>query len=89
MKRMLAGAAAVALLTPSLLFGQAEPQKAAPSKNAKVEQELIKILPQSRWINFSHQIIHHGRQVCLARKPKCNVCNLEQICHSKDKTWHS
>ena len=43
MKRLLVGVAAVALLTPSLLFGQAQPQKAAPSKNAKVEQELIKL----------------------------------------------
>jgi endonuclease-3 len=55
----------------------------------KVEQELMRILPQDRWISFSHQIIHHGRQVCVARKPKCDRCNLEQLCHSKDKTWHS
>jgi len=55
----------------------------------KVEQDLMKILPQSRWIDFSHQIIHHGRQVCDARKPKCDRCNLEQFCTSKDKTWES
>ena len=55
----------------------------------KVEQELMKVIPQDRWIDFSHQIIHHGRQVCIARKPKCNLCNIEQLCHSKDKTWHS
>jgi endonuclease-3 len=55
----------------------------------KVEQELMRILPQDRWISFSHQIIHHGRQVCMARKPKCHRCNLEQLCHSKDKTWWS
>jgi endonuclease-3 len=55
----------------------------------KVEQELMQILPQSRWIAFSHQIIHHGRQVCDARKPKCDRCNLEQLCHSEDKTWQS
>jgi endonuclease-3 len=55
----------------------------------KVEQELMRILPQDRWIAFSHQLIHHGRQVCLARKPKCDRCNLEQLCHSKDKTWSS
>ncbi len=55
----------------------------------KVEQELMSILPRDRWIGFSHQIIHHGRQVCEARKPKCNRCNLEQLCHSKDKTWQS
>jgi endonuclease-3 len=55
----------------------------------KVEQELMKILPQPRWIGFSHQIIHHGRAVCDARKPKCDRCNLEQLCTSKDKTWSS
>ncbi|MGO8759101.1 MAG: endonuclease III [Terracidiphilus sp.] len=55
----------------------------------KVEQELMRILPHDRWIGFSHQIIHHGRQVCDARKPKCNVCNLEPLCRSKDKTWQS
>jgi len=55
----------------------------------KVEQELMKVIPQNRWIAFSHQVIHHGRQVCIARKPKCDKCNLEQLCHSKDKTWSS
>ena len=55
----------------------------------KVEQELMQVLPRDRWISFSHQIIHHGRQVCEARKPKCDRCNLEQLCRSKDKTWSS
>jgi endonuclease-3 len=55
----------------------------------KVEQELMQVLPRDRWISFSHQIIQHGRQVCEARKPKCDRCNLEQLCRSKDKTWES
>ena len=55
----------------------------------KVEQELMQILPQNRWIDFSHQIIHHGREVCAARKPQCDRCNLEPLCSSKDKTWRS
>jgi len=55
----------------------------------KVEEELMKVLPREKWIDFSHQVIHHGRQVCLARNPKCNICNLEPLCHSRDKTWHS
>ena len=55
----------------------------------KVEQELMRIIPPDRWIDFSHQIIHHGRQVCDARKPKCDRCNLEQLCTSKDKTWRN
>ncbi len=55
----------------------------------KVEQELMQVIPRDRWISFSHQIIHHGRQVCIARNPKCDRCNLEQLCRSKDKTWSS
>jgi endonuclease-3 len=55
----------------------------------KVEQDLMRILPKDHWIRFSHQVIHHGRQVCIARSPKCDKCNLEQLCHSKDKTWQS
>jgi endonuclease-3 len=55
----------------------------------KVEQELMKVIPQDRWISFSQQVIHHGRQVCIARNPKCRECNLEQLCRSKDKTWSS
>jgi endonuclease-3 len=55
----------------------------------KVEQELMQILPKDHWIRFSHQVIHHGRQVCDARKPKCDRCNLETLCHSEDKTWTS
>src|ERR1700677_3159932 len=55
----------------------------------KVEQELMKVLPRDRWISFSHQIIQHGRKVCMARNPKCRECNLETLCRSKDKTWSS
>jgi endonuclease-3 len=55
----------------------------------KVEQDLIKILPQDRWIDFSHEVIHHGRQICIARKPRCADCTLEKLCNSSDKTWSS
>ncbi|MGC8548462.1 MAG: endonuclease III [Acidobacteriaceae bacterium] len=55
----------------------------------KVEQDLMRILPRDRWIQFSHEIIHHGRQICIARKPKCELCPLEDLCHAKDKTWSS
>src|SRR5579862_2133146 len=54
-----------------------------------VERELMKVLPQDRWISYSHQVIQHGRQVCIARNPKCKQCNLETLCRSKDKTWES
>ncbi|PWT81029.1 MAG: endonuclease III [Acidobacteria bacterium] len=52
----------------------------------KIEQDLMKVIPQERWISFSHQVIWHGRLVCVARKPKCAQCNLEKICYSSDKT---
>jgi endonuclease III len=55
----------------------------------KVEQDLMKIIPQDRWIAFSHELIHHGRQICVARKPKCVDCTLEKLCNSADKTWSS
>jgi endonuclease III len=52
----------------------------------KIEQDLIQVIPQEKWILFSHQLIWHGRRVCQARKPKCVECNLEKLCYSKDKT---
>ncbi|HZT33986.1 MAG TPA: endonuclease III [Bryobacteraceae bacterium] len=52
----------------------------------KIEQDLMKIIPQENWILFSHQLIHHGRQLCVARKPKCAECKLEPVCYAKDKT---
>jgi endonuclease-3 len=53
----------------------------------KIEQDLMKILPQNRWILFSHQVIHHGRNLCIARKPRCADCPIEPLCHAEDKTW--
>jgi len=52
----------------------------------KVEQDLMQVIPREKWIQFSHQLIWHGRRVCHARKPKCTECNLESLCYSKDKT---
>jgi endonuclease-3 len=55
----------------------------------KVEQDLQRVIPKDRWIQFSHELIHHGRQVCIARKPRCAECSLERLCNSADKTWSS
>jgi endonuclease-3 len=52
----------------------------------KIEQDLIKILPQEKWVIFSHQLIWHGRRLCVARKPRCAECKLEHLCYAKDKT---
>ena len=53
----------------------------------KIEQDLMRVIPREKWILFSHQIIWHGRKLCIARKPKCAECALENICHAGDKTW--
>ena len=53
----------------------------------KIEQDLMKTIARERWTLFSHQIIWHGRKLCIARRPKCVDCPLENICHAADKTW--
>jgi endonuclease III len=55
----------------------------------KVEQDLLKIIPKDHWIAFSHELILHGRAVCIARKPRCVDCTIEPECDSGDKTWSS
>lgn len=51
----------------------------------KIEKDLMRILPQERWILFSHQVIHFGRDICKARKPECGRCPLESLCRAPDK----
>jgi endonuclease-3 len=55
----------------------------------KVERDLMRIIPQPQWIDFTHRIISHGRQICIARKPRCADCPLEPLCNSPDKTFSS
>jgi endonuclease-3 len=52
----------------------------------KIERDLIKIIPREKWILFAHQLIHHGRALCIARKPRCAECRLEPLCYARDKT---
>jgi len=46
----------------------------------KIEQDLMRLLPQREWVDFSHRMIHHGRQICGARKPLCEQCSMEKFC---------
>ncbi len=55
----------------------------------KVEEDLMRIIPRDHWIAFSHEMIHHGRQICIARKARCIDCPLETLCNAADKTWSS
>ncbi len=48
----------------------------------KVEQDLMKIVPQKDWLDLSHMLIYHGRAICLARKPLCEECALNDLCPS-------
>ncbi len=52
----------------------------------KVEQDLVKLVPRSRWIRFSYEFTMFGREICLARNPHCAQCPLEPICDSPEKT---
>ncbi len=56
------------------------------SDPARIEQDLMKIIPRDRWIVFPHQLILHGRGLCKARRPRCAECPLNELCYAKDKT---
>lgn len=50
------------------------------SQPEKIEKDLMAVLPESQWVDFSHRMIHHGRRICTARKPRCGECPLEAEC---------
>jgi endonuclease-3 len=52
----------------------------------RIERDLMKTIPKEKWVLFSHQIIHHGRALCVARNPKCAECGLNPLCYAPDKT---
>lgn len=55
------------------------------SQPDKIEQDLMRVVPREKWIQFSHVMIHHGRGVCHARKPDCVNCTVAEVCESEDK----
>ena len=55
------------------------------SEAEKIEQDLMKLIPQKEWTSFSHRLILHGREICIARKPKCNECRLNEHCPSAEE----
>ncbi|MFQ6047669.1 MAG: endonuclease III [Gemmatimonadales bacterium] len=48
----------------------------------KIERDLMRLLPRGKWTPFAHMLIHHGRAICSARAPKCEICPLSALCPS-------
>jgi endonuclease-3 len=60
--------------------------KLAPGKNVKeVEEKLLKVVPAEFKVDVHHWLILHGRYICVARKPKCGACLIEDLCEFKHK----
>ena len=51
---------------------------------AKIEKDLMNLIPPDRWIEYSHLLIYHGRAICKARKPDCPSCPLKKLCPSAE-----
>ena len=56
------------------------------TKPEKIEPDLMGLFPQHQWIQLAHLLIHHGRALCQAKRPKCLSCPLEDLCYAEDKT---
>jgi endonuclease III len=69
------------------IFRVSNRTKLAPGKNVdEVEQKLLKVVPSEFKLDVHHWLILHGRYTCIARKPKCGSCIIEDLCEFKDKT---
>src|SRR6185436_715972 len=55
------------------------------SDAVQIEEDLMKLIPQKEWTSFSHRLIYHGREICIARKPKCSECRLNELCPSAEE----
>jgi endonuclease-3 len=56
------------------------------SRPEKIEEDLMRLFSQEKWILLGHLLIHHGRAKCGARRPKCAECTIQDLCYSEDKT---
>jgi endonuclease III len=57
----------------------------ANAEAEKIEEDLMKLIPKKDWTSFSHRLIEHGRTICIARKPKCSECRLNELCPSAEE----
>ena len=77
----------VAMAVDTHIFRFSNRTKVAPGKNVlEVEMKLLKFVPKEFLLDAHHWMILHGRYICVARKPKCGACIIEDLCEYKDKT---
>lgn len=77
----------VAMAVDTHIFRVSNRTKIAPGKNVlEVEKKLLKFVPEEFLLDAHHWLILHGRYTCVARKPKCGACLIEDLCEFKDKT---
>ena len=77
----------LAMAVDTHIFRVSNRTKIAPGKNVdEVEARLMRLVPKEFLMDAHHWLILHGRYVCVARKPKCNACIIEDLCEFKQKT---
>ncbi|MEP0072144.1 MAG: endonuclease III [Marinomonas sp.] len=77
----------VAMAVDTHIFRFGNRTKVAPGKNVlEVEMKLLKFVPKEFLLDAHHWMILHGRYICIARKPKCDACIIEDLCEYKEKT---
>ena len=77
----------VAMAVDTHIFRFGNRTKVAPGKNVlEVEMKLLKFVPKEFLLDAHHWMILHGRYICVARKPKCDACIIEDLCEFKEKT---
>jgi endonuclease III len=59
----------------------------AQADPVKIEEDLMKLIPKKEWTSYSHRVIEHGRNICIARKPKCSECRLNELCPSAEEPY--
>jgi endonuclease III len=55
----------------------------ASANPEQIERDLMELLPREEWVDFAHRLIHHGRRICIARRPRCQECPLLDVCPRK------
>lgn len=77
----------IAMAVDTHIFRFGNRTKVAPGKDVlEVEQKLLKFVPKEFLLDAHHWMILHGRYICVARKPKCDACIIEDLCEFKEKT---